>query len=63
MKKYDVYTPWGVVAVEAEDVTMFSINDRPIKIRFTIGDTAVAEFYCEHVSGWVERKDATNERN
>lgn len=57
MRTYDVYCAWGVVTVKAEMVKRISENDKPTKILFIVGDEVVAEFYCEHTAGWVERKE------
>lgn len=57
MKTYDVWTAFGLVAVKAEGIRRITIDDKPIKIYFYIGDEVVAEFYTDHICGWTERKE------
>lgn len=57
MKKYTVWTMYGLVEVKAEGLRRIAIDDKPIKICFYIGDEVVAEFYTDHICGWVERKE------
>ena len=57
MKTYDVWTAFGVVAVKAEGIRRITIDDKPIKIYFYIGDEVVAEFYTDHICGWTEMKE------
>ena len=57
MKTYDVWTMNGLVEVKAEGIRRITVDDKPIKIYFYIGDEVVAEFYIEHVCGWSERKE------
>ena len=60
MKTYDVYCSWGCVTVKAENVKRVSFDHKPIKILFTVKDKVVAEFYTEHMAGWVEREEEWN---
>lgn len=55
MKIYDVYCQWGAVTLKAERVERLSTNDKPTKTLFIVGDEIVAEFFCEHTAGWVDR--------
>jgi hypothetical protein len=57
MKTYDVWTMNGLVEVKAEGIRRITIDDKPIKIYFYIGDEVVAEFYTDHICGWTERKE------
>ena len=57
MKHFEVYTIYGSVIVDAEKVERLSVNDRPSKIAFITDDEIVAEFYCQRISGWVERRN------
>lgn len=56
MKEYTVWTMNGLVEVRAEGIRRITIDDKPIRIIFYIGDEVVAEFYTERVCGWAERR-------
>lgn len=58
MRTYDVWTMNGIVEVKADGIRRLSVDDKPTKIQFFIGDDIVAEFYPEHICGWVELKEA-----
>jgi hypothetical protein len=45
----------GIVEVKANGIRRLSVDDKPTKIQFFIEDDIVAEFYPEHICGWVER--------
>jgi hypothetical protein len=50
----------GIVEVKADGIRRLSVDDKPTKIQFIqffIGDDIVAEFYPEHICGWVELKE------
>ena len=57
MKTYEVWTMNGVVEVKADDIRRLSVDNKPTKIQFFIGGYIVAEFYTEHICGWVEREE------
>lgn len=54
-KRYRVWMTQGyVVDIDAKDVQMLSLNDKPLKIRFLDEDNILAEFYCDMVNGWAQ---------
>lgn len=57
MREFDVYFAWSSVTVKAEKVETIILNNKPIKTLFITDGKIVAEFFCEHVAGWVERKE------
>lgn len=57
MRTYEVWTMNGIVEVKADGIRRLSVDDNPTIIQFFIEDDIVAEFYQEHICGWVERKE------
>lgn len=66
-KKFLVWMSQGYSnIIEAKEVKVVSINDKPIKIKFLIDDDCpVAEFYCGMICGWAEvnRVEGYNKNN
>lgn len=64
-KRYRVWmTQCYAVDIEAKEIQIVSLNDKPLKIKFVgENDYTLAEFYCDMISGWAEVKclvDYTN---
>ena len=57
MRRYEVYTTYGITEIRADRVERQSINDKAVKILFFIENDIVAEFYCDHICGWLERRE------
>ena len=55
-KKYRVWmTQCYSVDIDAEEVQIVSLDDKPLKIKFVCGyDYTLAEFYCDRISGWAQ---------
>ena len=60
MKNYVVATNYGFVDIRAERIERQAHNDKATKILFLTGDDIVAEFYCDHICGWFEKKENMN---
>ena len=58
MKRYRVWmTNMYSVDIDAKEVQIVSLNDKPLKIKFVDEDDyTLAEFYCDMISGWAEVK-------
>ena len=55
-KRYRVWmTQFQVVDIDAKEIHIVSLNDKPVKIKF-VGedDYTLAEFYCDMISGWAQ---------
>ena len=61
-KRYRVWMLNGCYTeIEAQKVELYSLNDKPLKIKF-LGDNdylrendyLLAEFYCDMITGWAE---------
>lgn len=57
MKRFEVITKAGATAIDAERIERHTFDDKPEKITFITGDVIVAEFYCENICGWAERRE------
>ena len=57
MREYEVYLAWGSVSIKADEIRVYTILDKPVKIFFITDDVIVAEFYIENIAGWSERKE------
>lgn len=57
MKRFDVITKAGAIAIDAERIERHTFDDKPEKIIFITGDAIVAEFYCDNICGWAERRE------
>ncbi len=56
MKEYEVYLAWGSVSIKADEIRVYTIIDKPVKIYFIKDGVKVAEFYIENIAGWYERR-------
>lgn len=55
-KRYRVWmTQFQVTDIDAKEIQIISLNDKPLKIKF-VGedDYTLAEFYCDMISGWAQ---------
>ena len=64
-KRYRVWmTQCYAVDIDAKEVQIVSLNDKPLKIKFVgENDYTLAEFYCDMISGLAQVdciKDYTN---
>jgi len=61
MKEYIVYAA-GFASIEfkAERIERQTVNDKPTKLLFFIGDEIIAEFYPEQICGWIENRVVKN---
>ena len=59
MKKYIVYMPLGSLEVNAEKVEryFFTNSTKASRLVFITGNLIVAEFYCNSIYGWMEKKE------
>lgn len=57
MRRYEVYTSYGITEIRADRVERQSVNDKAVKVLFIIEDDIVAEFYCDRICGWAERRE------
>lgn len=55
MREYEVYHAWGTITIKADELRIYSILDKPVKIFFIKDGTIVAEFYIDNIAGWAER--------
>lgn len=54
-KRYRVWMQCYVVDIDAKEVQIVSLNDKPLKIKFVGEDNyTLAEFYCDMISGWAQ---------
>ena len=55
-KRYRVWMTQGyAVDIDAKDIQMVSLNDKPSKIKLVgENDYTIAEFYCDMISGWAQ---------
>ena len=55
-KRYRVWmTQCYSVDIDANDIQIVSLNDKPLKIKFVDeNDYTLAEFYCDMISGWAQ---------
>ena len=55
-KKYRVWmTQCCAVDIDAKEVQIVSLNDKPLKIKFVgENDYTLAEFYCNMIGGWAQ---------
>ena len=55
-KRYRVWmTHCDSVDIDAKEIQICSINDKPLKIRFVDeNEYTLAEFYCDMISGWAQ---------
>lgn len=43
------------VDIDAKEVQIVSLNDKPLKIKFVgENDYTLAEFYCDMINGWAQ---------
>ena len=43
------------VDIDAKNIQIVSLNDKPLKIKFVDDDNyTLAEFYCDQISGWAQ---------
>ena len=55
MKRYRVWIKDTFVDITAECMEMYSVDKKPVKIRFYDNDeNVIAEFYCDNICGWAE---------
>ncbi len=54
-KRYRVWmTQCCAVDIDAKEIQIISLNDKPLKIKFVDENECVlAEFYCDMISGWA----------
>ena len=57
LKTYQIWTACGLVEIRAERIERQSVNDKPTKILFFVGEEIIAEFFTDKIYGWVERKN------
>lgn len=57
MREYEVYHAWGITTIKADELRVYSILDKPVKIFFIKDSTIVAEFYIDNIAGWAEREE------
>ncbi len=57
MRTYEVWTMNGIAEIKADSIRRLSVDDKLSRIQFFIGGEIVAEFYTEHICGWVEREE------
>lgn len=44
-----------VVDIDAKEIQIVSLNDKPLKIKFVgENDYTLAEFYCDMINGWAQ---------
>ena len=55
-KRYRVWmTQCYAVDIDAKEVQIVSLSDKPLKIRFVgENDYTLAEFYCNMINGWAQ---------
>ena len=62
MKTFDVYSPSAVITIKADSIKRVALSNEfgrefPTRILFFWGDEAVAEFFCDRICGWAERRE------
>lgn len=57
MRKYIVYTFHGAFEVTSEKVEYNFMNNKATRLVFTTDDYIVAEFYCDRICGWMEKRE------
>ena len=57
MRRYEIYTSFGITEVYADRIERQFLNDKAIKVIFIIENEIVAEFYCDRICGWAERRE------
>ena len=57
MRRYEIYTSFGITEVCADRIERQCINDKAAKVIFIIENEIVAEFYCDRICGWAERRE------
>ena len=57
MRRYEVYSSYGMAEIRADRMQRQYVNDKAVKILFIIKDDIVAEFYCDRICGWAERRE------
>lgn len=61
MRRYEVYSQFGMTIVQADRIERYSRNDVPTKIIFYADEEVMAEFYTDRICGWMELKNESSE--